>query len=307
MIAARVDMMSAGRTTSRQALVGGPAVTDLTSDEVGSGSVSWEWPVTDLVSTQATAPGDEAGSREEILSDLFVALADTLGADYDAAEVFDRLVNACVEIFDVDSAAVLLLDSKGRLRLVASSDERAEQLELFQVQVEEGPCLDSARDRALVTSSDLKAEQHRWPRFAAAADVVGLRAVHAVPLRLRTDGIGTLGLFYRTPQDLSKPNAHIAQALADVATIGFLQQQQQVHQTSVVNEQLQGALDSRVSIEQAKGILAEFGDIAMDVAFRLLRRYCRDNNLKLSQVARAIAERELPPAAIVTATRHRPT
>jgi transcriptional regulator with GAF, ATPase, and Fis domain len=261
--------------------------------------------VTDLVSTQATSPEDEAGSREEILSDLFVALADTLGADYDAAEVFDRLVNACVEIFDVDSAAVLLLDPKGRLRLVASSDERAEQLELFQVQVEEGPCLDSARDRALVTSSDLKAEQDRWPRFAAAADIVGLRAVHAVPLRLRADGIGTLGLFYRTSRDLAKPEAHIAQALADVATIGFLQQQQ-VHQTSVTNQQLQGALDSRVSIEQAKGIIAEFGDIAMDVAFKLLRRYCRDNNLKLSQVARAIAERELPPATIVTAGRHRP-
>jgi transcriptional regulator with GAF, ATPase, and Fis domain len=243
-------------------------------------------------------------SREEKLADLFVTLADTLVADFDVVELLDRLVTACVELFDVSGAGVLLLDSNRRLRLVASSNERAEHLEIFQVQADEGPCLDCARSRTAVTVPDLEAERHRWPRFAAAADIVGFHAVHAVPLRLRAEAVGALGLFHGTPTDLPPRDLHTVQAIADVATIGILQQQH-AHQASIMTDQLQGALDSRVAIEQAKGILAESSNITMDVAFQHLRRYARDHNLKLSAVAQTVVSRKLSAAVLLAAIQGR--
>lgn len=253
--------------------------------------------------SSATPPA--LASREEALANLFVALADTLVADFDFVELLDRLVATCVELFEVNAAAVLVLDAKGRLRLVSSTNERAERLEIFQVQVDEGPCLDCARSRMPVTVTDLQAEQARWPRFAAAAEIVGFRSVHAVPLRLRSEGLGALGLFHGESTAFAGRDLHTIQALADVATIGLLQQQH-AQQASIINEQLQGALDSRVAIEQAKGILAEAGNVEMDVAFQQLRRYCRDHNLKLSYVAHAVANREIAAAEVVAATKHLP-
>jgi GAF domain-containing protein len=243
------------------------------------------------------AAGD---SRESALADLFVALADTLVDDFDVVELLDRLVSSCVDLFGVASAGVLLLDGTRRLRLVASSSERAEALEAFQIQADEGPCLDCARSMRPVSIPDLEAARERWPRFCAAADVLGFRAVHALPLRLRTVGLGGFGLFHTEPTVMQPHDLHTAQALADVATIGILQQEH-VHRSATVAEQLQGALDSRVAVEQAKGILAESGNVGMDVAFAHLRRYARDRNLKLSQLAQSIARREIGATTIIQA------
>lgn len=196
---------------------------------------------------------------------------------------------------------MLLLDGRGRLRLVASSSEGAEELEVFQVQADEGPCLDCARTRTAVAVPDLAAVVARWPRFCAAADALGFRAVHAVPLRTRSEALGGFGLFHNEPTVLQRRDVHTAQALADVATIGILQQHH-AHQSDALTEQLQGALDSRVAIEQAKGMLAESGHVTIDVAFDQLRRYARDLNLKLSQVAQSVARRDLAVATIIEAT-----
>ena len=246
-----------------------------------------------------SAQGAQAASREETLSNLFVALADTLVADFDVVELLERLVGTCLELFSVSAAGVLIFDAKRELRLVAASSERAEHLEVFQIQVDQGPCLDCARNRTPTSVTDLRTAKDRWPRFYPAAEIVGFQAVHAVPLRLRHEALGALGLFHSTPTALPDRDLHTVQALADVATIGILQQQH-AQQAAIVTQQLQGALDSRVAIEQAKGVLAESGNITIDVAFDRLRRYARNHNLKLSQLAQAVTRREIRPSEILT-------
>jgi GAF domain-containing protein len=239
--------------------------------------------------------------REPALADLFVALADTLVDDFDVVELLDRLVHTCVDLFDVTASGLLLLDAQHRLQLFASTSERAEELEVFQVQADEGPCLDCARTTMPVAVPDLQAERNRWPRFSATAAKLEFRAVHAVPLRLRSEALGALNLFHSEPTVLPAADLHVVQALADVATIGILQQRH-LHESSVVADQLQTALASRVAIEQAKGILAESANINMTIAFAQLRRYSRDRNLKLSDVASAVASRELAAATVINAT-----
>jgi transcriptional regulator with GAF, ATPase, and Fis domain len=250
--------------------------------------------------TMQAAPGT---SREETLSDLFVALADTLVDDFDVVELLDRLVSTCTELFDVTAAGVLIFDVNRQLRLVAASNERAEHLEVFQIQVDEGPCLDCARSRTPTSVTDLRTAADRWPRFYPAAEIVGFQAVHAVPLRLRQEGLGALGLFHSTPTELPARDLHAVQALADVATIGILQQQH-THQKTILTNQLQGALDSRIAIEQAKGILAESGNVTINVAFSRLRHYARNHNLKLSNLAQAVTTREIRAAEILSAAEH---
>src|SRR3954453_4146016 len=225
-----------------------------------------------------------AAVREHAVAEMFVSLADTLVDDYDVVEVLHSLVRSCVSLLDVTAAGLLLDDQRGQLALVASSSEETRLLEVFQLQNNQGPCLDCVRNRALVTSGDLERDIARWPVFVPEALAAGFRSVTAVPLRLRNEVIGGLNMFGATPRSLSDADLRLAQALADAATIGILQQRA-VHRTSVLAEQLQLALNSRVGIEQAKGVIAERHSVSMDVAFEALRRYARDNNLKLHDVA----------------------
>jgi len=239
------------------------------------------------MSNDASSSGARPAVRERAVVEMFVSLADTLVDDYDVVEVLDQLVRSCVGLLDASAAGLLLDDQRGQLALVASSSEETRLLELYQLQNNEGPCLDSVRRRAIVTSEDLEADRERWPIFVPEALSAGFRAVTAVPLRLRDDVIGGLNIFVDRPVSLSDADMRLAQALADAATIGILQQRA-VHRTSVLAEQLQLALNSRVSIEQAKGVIAERHGISMDVAFETLRRYARDNNLKLHDVAAGV-------------------
>ena len=227
--------------------------------------------------------------RERALVSAFVRLADTLVADYDVIELLHALCADCVELLDVDAAGLLFGDQRGSLRLVSASTEAAQVVELFQLQADEGPCLDCYTAGSQVHVGDL-AEETRWPRFVARARDLGFSAVHAIPLRLRGQTIGALNLFHHHRSG-GTPGADlaIAQALADVATIAVLSGRH-AREREALTEQLQAALRSRVIIEQAKGILAERGGIAVDEAFARLRSHARNARRGLSDLAVAVVD-----------------
>ncbi|MGN9768462.1 GAF and ANTAR domain-containing protein [Micromonospora sp. SD12] len=229
------------------------------------------------------------------LSDVFVEMADTLVDDFDVLEFLHSLTERCVQLLGVSAAGLLLTDQRDTLQVVAASSERTRLLELFQLQTDQGPCVDCFRTGRPVSVVELSTAG-RWPRFAAAAAEVGFAAVHALPMRLRSEVIGTLNLFDIRPGALDDGRLRLGQALADVATIGLLQQRA-IHRRDILAEQLQTALHSRVLIEQAKGVLAERLRLDVGEAFSLLRDSARSRNRPLSDLARAIVDgsEQLPP------------
>jgi hypothetical protein len=199
------------------------------------------------------------------------------------------LTDRSVQLLDVSAAGLLLADPRGELRVVAASSEAARLLELFQIQNDQGPCLDCFRTGRPVEAPDLAAAAQRWPRFAPAARNAGFAAVQALPMRLRDQVIGALNLFRAAPGAVAAMDIRIGQALADVATISLLHERSMRH-SDTLNEQLQTALNSRVIIEQAKGKLAERLQVDMDQAFSLLRDHARASNRRLSDLAQAFID-----------------
>jgi transcriptional regulator with GAF, ATPase, and Fis domain len=240
--------------------------------------------------------------REERLSRVFVELADTLVSGFDVVEFLHMLTERCVELLDVGAAGVVLADEGQNLRVLVSSDERAHILEVFEVQNQEGPCLDCYRSGEAVVNVSLHGEGSRWPSFSAEARAAGFRFAHALPLRLRDQVLGALNLFSDEESHLGETELVVGQALADVATTGLLQARA-MEQSRILTEQLQRALNSRAVIEQAKGMLAERAAVDPDAAFRLLRRLARDHNAYLSDVAREVVEGVLPADAGTTPPR----
>jgi GAF domain-containing protein len=224
----------------------------------------------------------------QLLSETFVELTDTMVADFDIIDFLHVLTSRSVELLDVSAAGLLLADPRGELRVVAASSEAARLLELFQLQSDQGPCLDCFRSGRPVAATSLSTDQ-RWPRFAAAAGQAGFSAVQALPMRLRDQVIGALNLFRATPGAFDPDAVHVGQALADVATIGLLHERS-MRRSDTLNEQLQTALNSRVIIEQAKGKLAERLGIDVNHAFTLLRDQARNRNQRLSDLARAFVD-----------------
>jgi ANTAR domain-containing protein/GAF domain-containing protein len=239
------------------------------------------------VSHDAPQASLAAGDREQVLADTFVMLADTLVEDYDVVDLMDRLVAACLDLLGVAAAGLLLDDQRGHLVVVASSTEEARLLEVFQLQNNEGPCLECVRGGVAISSADLTTERARWPGFVTAALAAGFQSVAALPMRLRAQTIGALNLFDRHLGPLADRDQHLAQALADAATIGILQQRS-ARYGHVISEQLQHALISRVVVEQAKGVLAERRGISVVQALGLLRRHAREHKLKLTDVAAGV-------------------
>lgn len=224
---------------------------------------------------------------EERLVATFVELADTLTDDFDVIDFLHLLVDRCVELLDVDAAGLLLVNQHSQLQVIASSNEQVRLLELFQLQNDEGPCLDAFATGTRVSHPDLAAAGASWPRFVEAATDAGFAAVDALPMQLRGKVIGALNLFRTSPGVLSATALRTAQALVAVATIGLLQERSIRHQ-EILTEQLQNALNSRVLIEQAKGLVAERLGVDMEGAFAALRDYARSHNLKFSELARAL-------------------
>lgn len=236
-------------------------------------------------------------SRER-LAEVFVEMADTLVDEFDVIEFLQMVTTRTAELTNVSAVGLLLADHHGQLQFMAASDEATRLLELFQLQHHEGPCLDAFVTRAPVVNADLSRAVGRWPLFAPRAAASGFRSVHALPLRLRSQVIGALNLFGAGIGTLAPADVLVVQALADVATIGLLQERA-IHRAEVLAEQLQGALNSRVIVEQAKGALARIHDIGVDEAFEKLRTYARHANRKLGDVARTVI---LDPASIPALT-----
>jgi GAF domain-containing protein len=240
-------------------------------------------------------------TREQRIVRTFVELADTMVDDFDVIEFLHRVSERCVELLDCREAGLLLADASGVLRVMASSSERAEALDLLQSQNDEGPCFECHRFGQPVLSEDLSADRARWPTFAPAAIDSGFASVHALPMRVRGNTVGALNLFRAQPGRISERDVPVGQGMADIAAIALLQERAMRESRGVV-EQLQGALSSRVVIEQAKGVLAERAQITVDAAFARLRGYARNRNLRLGDVARGLIDGRLDPAAFLDAS-----
>jgi transcriptional regulator with GAF, ATPase, and Fis domain len=244
---------------------------------------------------QLMTPDDGRGER---LSRAMVDLADTLVHDFDVVEFLQSLSASCVELLDLASAGVMLHDSKQNLQVVASSDERGRTLELLELQNSEGPCLDAFRFQQPVQAGTTDALA-RWPMFTREAQSLGYQTFIAVPMRLRAQTIGALNLFRDQDRLLQEQELRDAQALADIATIGLLNERA-VREARLVAEQLQHALTSRVVLEQAKGALAVKLGRDVDEAFQVMRTHARNHNLRLGEVARGIIDGEITAESLAS-------
>lgn len=244
-----------------------------------------------------------SATRESRLNAAFVAVADTLTADYDVVDLLHTLVIECTDILDAQAGGLLLSDQPGgRLNLVASTSEDAELVELMQLSAGRGPCLDCFESGRPVDVPNIAARRESWPSFVEIALEHGFHSMHATPLRLRGEIIGTMNLFRTQSGALPEPDAAVAQALADVATIGILHERIS-SRTQLVIEQLQYALDSRVLLEQAKGAVAQATGLSMDGSFEALRRYARNHSTTLRNVAASVIDHTIDPAHLTRQVR----
>ena len=223
----------------------------------------------------------------ERLADVFVDVADTLVTDFDLIDFMHTLAGHAAEITGTAAVGVMLSDHEGNLHYMGSSSESARLLELFQLQNQEGPCLDCYRSGQPVEHVDLGQAGERWPAFAPRALQAGIQSVHAIPLRLRDRVIGAMNLFGTDRTSLAPEYLRMVQALADLATIAIIQEQAMAR-AGVLNEQLQAALNSRIVIEQAKGAVAQTFGISVEEAFELLRSTARSRRVLLTELAQSV-------------------
>ena len=233
----------------------------------------------------------ETSQRQSLTCATFVEIVDTLVGEFDVIDVLTLLTSRCVELLNAAAAGILLADASGHLRVIGASTEQINLLELFQLQNDEGPCLDCFKTGRIVSHSDMSKDSS-WPNFAAESVKANFPSVCAVPLRLNNVILGCLNLFLSEPVPLSPDDIILAQALADVASIAIVQDQT-TRQAAVRENQLESALSSRIVIEQAKGMIAERDGIDMDQAFIKLRSWSRNNNRKLTDVAKQLVAGDL--------------
>ena len=231
---------------------------------------------------------------EKLLIRTLVELADTLVDDFDVVDLLTLLADRCVEVLDVSAAGVMLAGPSGVLQVVASSNEAMRVLELFELQADQGPCVDCYATGTPVVNIDLGAATTDWPHFSPRAVTAGFRSVHALPLRLRGRTIGALNMFRIEQGTLDANDVTAAQGLADIATIAIVQHRITVD-AQTLNLQLSEALNSRVTIEQAKGKISQAANLDMDLAFRRLRAHARNHNMRLSIVAADVASGSTHP------------
>jgi GAF domain-containing protein len=239
------------------------------------------------------------GTREERLARTLVELADTLVEDFDVVELLVLLVERSVELLDASAAGLVLAGEAGALQHMAATNADSESLQQFEVQHGEGPCVDCSRTGEAVMAEDLAGVAERWPAFVPVAMDRGFRAAHAFPLRLRSRVLGALNLFGAEPGGMTDADLSAGRAMADMAAIDLCQVQA-AHDAQIVTDQLQHALESRVAIEQAKGILAERAAIGVDEAFSRLRGHARATKRRLVDVAGDVVSGSLGPDLVLS-------
>ena len=232
------------------------------------------------------------GITQQKLLETFVKLADTLIDDYDVVDLLQFLVDTCRDVLDTTAAGILLADARGELEVVASTSEASRLVEMMRLSAEQGPCIDSFRSGRRVSVPDIQASKDDWWQFRGSALGQGFRSMDALPLRLRDATIGTLNLLRSTPGAAPQETISAAQAIADVATIGILHERT-LRESAILSEQLQAALNSRIVIEQAKGVVSHTRGVSIDEAFTLMREYARSHSMGLSVVAARLVDRRL--------------
>jgi hypothetical protein len=231
-------------------------------------------------------------SRETRLLETFAKLADTLVADYEVVDLLQTLVDSCSNLLDATDAGILLANSTGELELIASTSEATQLVEVIQLAASAGPCIECYRTSRAVSLSNIGEGPAEWAEFQRSALSNGFAAIDAIPMRLRDVTIGTLNLLRATPGPAAAGDLVAAQAFADVATIGILHERA-LSDTRSLADQLQRALDSRVTIEQAKGVVSYTARVPVSEAFRLIRSHARHHGLRLGDVAAQVVSREL--------------
>ncbi|MES2169676.1 MAG: GAF and ANTAR domain-containing protein [Actinomycetota bacterium] len=239
-------------------------------------------------------------TRETRINSAFVAVADTLTHDFDVVDLLHTLVEQCTTILDTDAGGLMLVDGNGRLQLMTSTSEAADFVEVMQLNADSGPCIDCFASGRAISVPDITESPDEWSAFRDAAVQAGFLAAHATPLKLRGQVIGTMNLFGTSRGALSERDAAVAQALSDVATIGILQERL-VREGTIVAEQLHRALDTRILVEQAKGIISHTLSLTIEESFAVLRTYARNNNLTIRSVAEGVSNRTVTVEAIASA------
>ena len=240
-------------------------------------------------------------ARETLVLDAVVSFVDRLLVDFDVVDLLTELTERCADLLGVTAAGFLLGDAFGKLSLLAATSEQARELELFQLQADEGPCLECYASGEPVSVADLEAAADRWPRFVPAALEAGFASVHAVPMRAAGDVLGALGLFGTNSGEISDGDRLVAQTLAHIACVAILQEHAPT--PSTVNPRLRSALTSRVVVEQAKGFLREVLDVSVEDAFKVLRAYSRARGEHLTDVARRLmTDRHSRPVLVASIT-----
>lgn len=236
--------------------------------------------------------------REHGVTEAFVRLANSLVGEFDMIELLSGLTTECAQLLDIASAGLLLADERGVLHVVAASSEATRLLEIYQLQRDEGPCLDCFHSGRPVSVADLEEHRTRWPHFVEVATSAGFASVHAVPMRLRTNVLGALGLFGTTTGGLDDEDLELAQALAHVASIALVNGSAPVDSTAI-GAALSSTLRSRATLEQAKGLLSYAGNVDMDQAFTVMRSYSRDNSVALSVLAESLVHRKIDARTVL--------
>ncbi|WNG94473.1 GAF and ANTAR domain-containing protein [Mycobacterium sp. ITM-2016-00318] len=223
--------------------------------------------------------------REPRVLDAVVSLVDSLLHDYDVVDLLTELTEQCAQLLDVAAAGLLLASPRGRLQLMAATSEKLHDLELFQLQSDQGPCLDCYATGQSISVADVHTQAARWPRFVAAATDAGFPSVHAVPMRAANTVLGALGLFGTSVGELNDADLLVAQTLAHVASVAILERPPA---PATVLPQVNAALTSRIVVDQAKGFLSQRLEMSVDDAFALLRRYARTHGEHLTELSRRL-------------------
>lgn len=239
--------------------------------------------------------------REARVLAAVVTLVDSLLQDFDVVELLTSLAEHCAQLLDVASAGLLLVDPHGRLHLMASTSEQTQDLELFQLQADQGPCLDSFATGEPVSVADVSNAADRWPQFVPAALTAGFASVHAVPMRAAGSVLGAMGLFGTHVGELNGADRQVAQTLAHIASVAIVQEHSPT--PSSLPPQLRSALVSRVLVEQAKGYLSESLGVSVADAFGLLRSHARSHDGHLTEIARRLIDDADGRDSIVAAIR----